>query len=68
MVRNIKEMYECGDGHVYALAASLRRLEHLLYAFFSGAELATAPAQLLQEWATTGFPQPRTAFKAHVRA
>src|SRR5881398_2404241 len=30
VVRNIKKMYERGDGHIHVLAASLRRLEHLL--------------------------------------
>jgi transaldolase len=34
LIKNInKEMYAQGDGHVYVLAASLRRLEHSLYAF-----------------------------------
>lgn len=44
VVRNIKDMYRHGDGHVHVLAASLRKMEHLLYAFGFGVELATAPA------------------------
>jgi transaldolase len=45
LVANIKKMYEQGDGHVHVLVASLRRLDHLLYAFLLGAELVTKPSQ-----------------------
>src|SRR6266568_4325685 len=31
VVRNIKKMFEPGDGHVQVLAASLRGIDHLLY-------------------------------------
>ena len=33
LVKNIKRMYEAGDGHVHVLAASVRHLQHLLGAF-----------------------------------
>jgi transaldolase len=62
LVKNIKKMYEVGDGHVHVLAASLRRLDHLLYAFALGVELATAPAKLLDEWAADGLPVPDQNF------
>src|ERR1039457_5282849 len=41
LVRNIKRMYERGDGHVHVLAASIRSVSHLLCSFALGAELAT---------------------------
>jgi len=63
LVKNIKKMYEEGDGHVHVLAASLRRLDHLLYAFALGVELATAPAKLLDEWAADGLPVPDQNFQ-----
>jgi transaldolase len=63
VVRNIKRMYDQGDGHVKVLAASLRRIEHLLYTFALGAELATVPAKLLREWAEKDSPQPGADFK-----
>ncbi len=63
LVQNIKRMYAGGDGHVCVLAASLRHLEHLLYTFALDAELATAPAKLLQEWAAGGMPQPDKSFQ-----
>jgi transaldolase len=62
VVRNIKEMYRQGDGHVHVLAASLRRMDHLLYAFDLGVELATAPAKILEEWAATKKPTPGKDF------
>ena len=62
LVWNIKKMYAHGDGHVHVLAASLRKLDHLLCAFSIGTELATAPAKLLLEWADVGMPQPDAGF------
>jgi transaldolase len=63
VVRNIKKMYSQGDGHVHVLAASLRKQEHLLYAFALRAELATAPAKILEQWAAAGSPLPEKDFE-----
>jgi transaldolase len=63
LVRNIKKMYERGDGHVQVLAASIRIIDHLLCSFFLSAELATVPSKVLQEWASAGFPMPDKDFK-----
>jgi transaldolase len=63
LVRNIKKMYERGDGHVHVLAASIRTINHLLCSFFLGAELATVPSKVLQEWAGADFPMPDQDFK-----
>ena len=63
LVRNIKKMYERGDGHVHVLAASIRTINHLLCSFFLGAELATVPSKVLQEWAGADFPMPEQDFK-----
>src|SRR6059036_2738083 len=63
VVRNIKKMYERGDGHVHVLAASLRRLEHLLASFALNAELATVPAKILEQWAAQGLPTPDENFR-----
>ena len=62
LVRNIKEMYKHGDGHVHVLAASIRHVDHLLASFADGAELATVPAKVLAEWATKNFPIPDSTF------
>jgi transaldolase len=62
LVRNIKRMYEAGDGHVHVLAASIRHLKHLLGSFALGAELVTAPGMVWEEWAASSFPLPGTDF------
>lgn len=63
LVRNIKKMYERSDGHVHVLAASIRNVNHLLCSFALGAELATVPTKVLEEWAATGFPMPDQDFR-----
>jgi transaldolase len=63
LVSNIKKMFAEGDGHVLVLAASLRRLEHLLCAFSLRAELATVPAKILEQWASANFPLPDQNFQ-----
>jgi transaldolase len=62
LVRNVKKMYEAGDGHVHVLAASVRTLDHLLGAFALQAELATAPSRVWEEWAAASFPLPEKDF------
>ncbi len=62
LIKNIKEMYKNGDGHVYVLAASIRHLDHLLASFAIGAELTTVPAKVLVEWATKDFAMPDKDF------
>src|SRR6266513_4784864 len=62
VVRNILRMYRAGDGHVWVLATSKRHLDHLLCSFALGAELATAPGKVLQEWAANGQPVPDQSF------
>lgn len=63
LVRNIKKMYENGDGHVHVLAASIRNMDHLLCSFVLSAELATVPTKLLEDWAATNFPMPDQDFR-----
>lgn len=62
VVRNIREMYKSGDGHVHVLAASIRSLDHLLAAFALEADLVTAPAKILEDWVAKGFPLPASNF------
>jgi len=62
VVKNIKKMYQQGDGHVLVLAASIRHLEHLLASFALKAELATVPTKVLEQWAAKGMPLPDQNF------
>lgn len=63
LVKNIRKMYDSGDGHVHILAASIRSLDHLLGSFALGADLVTVPAKVLEEWAAKNFPFPGPDFK-----
>jgi transaldolase len=63
LARNILTMYRKGDGHVHVLTASLRRLEHLLYAFALGSDLVTSPAKILEEWSEQKLPLPGSNFR-----
>jgi len=58
LVKNIKQMFEAGDGHVHVLAASIRHLRHLLGSLALKAELVTAPGRVWEEWAQSSFPLP----------
>jgi len=63
VVKNIKQMFSKGDGHVLVLAASIRSLEHLLYSFALQTELATVPAKILEQWASQNSPMPDAHFE-----
>src|SRR5215813_648232 len=62
LVRNIKRMFDQSDHHVLVLAASIRGLHHLLYAFHVHSELVTVPAKILEQWAKEGMPLPGDDF------
>ena len=62
LIKNIKKMYQDGDGHVHVLAASIRGLNHLLCSFALSAELATVPGKVLEQWAAEEFPMPDENF------
>lgn len=62
LLKNIRQMFAASDHHVWMLAASIRNVEHLLYSFHVGAELVTAPAKILEQWAEQGMPLPDENF------
>jgi len=62
LVRNIKRMFEQSDHHVLVLAASIRNVQQLLYAFHVHSELVTVPAKVLEQWAKEGTPLPGDDF------
>jgi transaldolase len=63
VVKNIKQMFSKGDGHVLVLAASIRSLEHLLYCFALETDLVTVPANILELWSTKNCPMPDKQFR-----
>lgn len=58
VIANIIQMYRKGDGHVDVLTASVRKLDHLLYALKLGSDIITAPYEILKEWGVLGLPIP----------
>jgi transaldolase len=58
LIANIIEMYEQGDGHVEVLTASVRTLDHFLYALWLGTDIITAPFSVLKKWYEQGLSIP----------
>ena len=63
LIKNIIKMYEGGDGHVEVLAASVRSYDHFLRSLQLKADIITAPAKILREWAKKGKPIPNKNYK-----
>ena len=58
LIANILKMYQKGDGHVEVLTASVRNIDHLLYAIRLGSDIITVPFKILKEWGEKGLPMP----------
>jgi transaldolase len=58
LIAHILRMYGKGDGHVEVLTASVRTMDHLLYALKLGSDIITAPLTLLKQWGEKGLPLP----------
>jgi len=58
LISNILAMYKKGDGHVEVLTASVRSMDHFLYALKLGSDIITAPYAILKEWGDRGLPLP----------
>lgn len=63
LVKNIIEMYQTGDGHIEVLTASVRKLDHLLYAIHLAADIVTVPLRVLKEWKEKNFLLPEKNFQ-----
>lgn len=62
LIANILRMYAKGDGHVEVLTASVRTMEHFMYALALKSDIITAPASVLRDWAAQGMAVPGTDF------
>ncbi len=63
LISHILKMYRAGDGHVEVLTASVRNLDHLLYALKLGSDIITAPYEVLRAWAEKGLPLPGADYR-----
>ena len=62
LIAAILKMYRQGDGHVEVLTASVRSMDHFLYALALGSDIITAPYEILQEWGQRGMPFPEANY------
>jgi transaldolase len=58
LISHILRMYQKSDGHVEVLTASVRNIDHLLYAIRLGSDIVTVPFKILKEWGEKGLPIP----------
>ncbi len=66
-VANIIALYKLGDGHVQVLTASVRNLDHLLFALKLGSDIITAPFEVLREWGEMGMPMPGADYQYNAK-
>ena len=62
LIENILRMYQRGEGHVLPLLASVRNLDHLLYALKLSCPLITVPFRVIKKWADKNFILPDQNF------
>lgn len=58
LIKNILRMYKGGDGHVEVLTASVRSMDHFLYAIKLGSDIITSPFKILKQWVEEGMVVP----------
>jgi transaldolase len=63
LIANIINMYKKGDGHVEVLTASVRSLDHFLYALSLGSDIITAPFDIIKLWGEQGLSIPGTGYR-----
>ncbi|HSA77559.1 MAG TPA: transaldolase family protein [Nitrospirota bacterium] len=68
VIDGIIRMYRTGDGHVEVLTASVRNIDHFLYALMLGSDIITAPYEVLKTWGEKGMPIPGDNYKYDVKS
>jgi transaldolase len=63
LIADIIKMYGTGDAHVEVLTASVRSMDHFLYALKLGTDIVTAPFDILKEWGKKGLPIPGSDYQ-----
>lgn len=58
LILNIIKMYKDSDGHSEVLTASVRNIDHFLYALKLGSDIITAPYEVLKQWGERGMRIP----------
>ena len=63
LIANIIMMYKKGNAHVEVLTASVRSLDHFLYAIRLGSDIVTVPFAILKDWGEKGMPLPGNDYR-----
>lgn len=63
LIKNIVRMYHEYNSPVQVLSASIRTIDHFLSSLSYGANIITAPANILLAWADQGMPIPGTEYQ-----
>ncbi len=63
VIANTLCMYAQGDGHVEVLTASVRSIDHFMYALKLGTDIITAPYEVLKPWGEKGMPIPGDGYR-----
>lgn len=58
LIKNIMSMYRAAESHVEVLTASVRSVDHFLYALALGSDCITAPASVIEKWVQQGMLIP----------
>ncbi|HLD01330.1 MAG TPA: transaldolase family protein [Patescibacteria group bacterium] len=62
VVANMLRLYKPGDNHVEVLTASVRNVDHILYAFKLHSPIMTLPYKTFLLWQEAGFPLPDSEY------
>lgn len=62
LIKNSVQMYHAVESHVEVLTASVRSLDHFLYALALESDCITAPASVLEQWVEKGLAIPPAAY------
>jgi transaldolase len=63
LIKNILKMKKLIKTNIEVLTASVRKLDHLLYAIYLGSDIVTAPFSVLKEWRENGLMMPSYDFQ-----
>jgi transaldolase len=63
VVKNILKMYRQTEKKIKVLTASVRKLDHLLYAIYLGSDIVTCPLRILKEWKEKNLILPDENFQ-----
>lgn len=62
LIKNIVQMKKEAQSNIEVLTASVRSMDHFLYAIALNSDIITSPFKILKEWAQNNSPVPQAPF------